>query len=58
MDDVTVIEVEPRGFLFEDAALAATRALKFSPAMRYGIRVKSQKTLEIVLNPYDSIHVP
>ena len=58
VDDVTVIEVEPRGFRFEEAALEATRALKFSPAQRFGIRVKSQKTLEIVLNPYDSIHVP
>jgi len=58
VDDVTVIEVEPRGYKFEDAALEATRALKFSPAQRFGVRVKSQKTLEIVLNPYDSIHVP
>ena len=58
VDDVTVIDVEPRGYKFEDAALEATRALKFSPAMRYGIRVKSQKTLEVVLNPYDSIHIP
>ena len=58
VDDVTVLEVEPRGHKFEVAALEATRALKFSPAKRYGIQVKSQKTLEIVLNPYDSISVP
>ena len=58
VDDVTVIEAEPRGYFFEEAALEAARALQFSPAMRYGTRVKSQKILEVVLNPYDSIHIP
>jgi len=58
VDDVTVIEVEPRGYLFEGAALEATRALKFSPAMRYGIRVKSRKELEVAFDPYEKINVP
>jgi len=55
---VTVVGVEPRGFHFEEAALEAARALQFSPAMRYGNRVKSQKSLEVVFNPYESIHGP
>jgi TonB family protein len=58
VDDVTVVEAEPRGYLFENAALEAVRALQFSPAMRYGNRVKSQKNLEVVFNPYESINVP
>lgn len=58
VDDVTVVEAEPRGFSFEEAALEAVRALQFSPAMRYGLRVKSQKSLEVVFNPYESINVP
>ena len=58
VDNVTVVEAEPRGYLFEAAALEAARALQFSPAMRLGQKVKSQKTLEVVLNPYDSIHIP
>jgi len=58
VDDVTVVGVEPRGFHFEEAALEAARALQFSPAMRYGNRVKSQKSLEVVFNPYESIHGP
>jgi TonB family protein len=58
VDDVTVMEAEPRGFQFEEAALAAARALQFSPAMRFGQRVKSRKELEVVFNPYESINVP
>jgi TonB family protein len=58
VDDVTVVEAEPRGYFFEDAALEATRALQFSPAMRFGHRVKSRKDLEVIFNPYESINVP
>jgi len=58
VDDVTVVEAEPRGYFFEDAALEATRALQFSPAMRFGHRVKSRKDLEVIFNPYESISVP
>jgi len=44
--------------VFEEAALDAVRSLQFSPAMRFGQRVKSQKTIEVEFDPYASIHVP
>ena len=57
VDDVLVVESEPRG-VFEAAALDAARSLQFSPALRFGSRVKSQKTIEIAFDPYESIHRP
>lgn len=57
LDQVTVLEAEPRG-VFEEAALTATNALQFLPALRHGRRVKSQKTVEVVFDPYERINVP
>lgn len=57
VDDVKIIEATPAG-VFEEAALTATLALRFSPGMRYGQRVKSQKTIEVVFDPYESIRTP
>ncbi len=57
VDGVAVLEAEPRG-VFEAAALAAAQALKFSPASLAGRAVKSQKTLEVVFDPYESIAIP
>jgi TonB family protein len=54
VDGVTVLEAEPRG-VFEAAALEAVQALAFSPALLAGRPVKSQKTLEVVFDPYESI---
>jgi len=54
VDGVTVLEAEPRG-VFEAAALEAAQALAFSPASLAGRPVKSQKTLEVVFDPYESI---
>ncbi|MBI3044843.1 MAG: energy transducer TonB [Betaproteobacteria bacterium] len=57
LDGVSVLAAEPRG-LFEEAALTATRALQFSPALKHGRRVKSQKTIEVAFDPYENIHIP
>ena len=57
VDDVKLIGATPPG-IFEEAALTATLALKFSPAMRYGQRVKSQKTIEVNFDPYENINKP
>lgn len=57
VDGVTVLESEPRG-VFEAAALEAAQALAFSPASIAGRPVKSQKTLEVVFDPYESIATP
>lgn len=57
VDEVTALESDPRG-VFEEAALEAARALQFSPALRFGRAVKSQKTVEVAFDPYQSIHVP
>lgn len=57
VDGVTVLDSEPRG-VFEAAALEAAQALAFSPAALAGRPVKSQKTLEVVFDPYESIATP
>jgi len=57
VDEVTVLESDPRG-VFDEAALDASRSLQFSSAMRFGHRVKSQKMIEVVFDPYANIHVP
>ncbi len=57
IDDVLVAESEPRG-TFEAAALNATLATRFSPAIRNGRPVKSQKMIEVIFDPYESIHIP
>jgi TonB family protein len=57
IDDLAVVESHPKG-IFEEAALSATRTVKFSPAIRNGRTVKSQKTIEVAFDPYESIHIP
>jgi TonB family protein len=57
IDQLSVVSAEPQG-VFEQAALAATEALEFSAAMKGGRRVKSQKTVEVLFDPYESIHIP
>lgn len=57
IDDMSVVESEPKG-TFEAAALNAALATRFSPAIRNGRTVKSQKMLEIRFDPYESIHIP
>lgn len=57
VDEVMVLESEPRG-VFDEAALDAARSLQFSPALRFGHRVKSQKIVEVALDPYANIPVP
>ncbi len=57
IDDVSILEAAPPG-MFEEAALTATLALQFSPAVKNGRNVKSQKTLEVVFDPYESINIP
>lgn len=57
IDQVSVLESEPRG-VFEEATLDASRSLQFSPALRFGHRVKSQKIIEVAFDPYESINIP
>jgi TonB family protein len=57
VDGLTIVEATPPGH-FEKAAAEASAALRFSPAMRYGRAVKSQKTIEVRFDPYESINVP
>ena len=57
IDQLLVVSAEPGG-IFEEAALAATQALQFSAALKNGRMVKSQKFVEIVFDPYESIHIP
>lgn len=57
IDDVSILEATPPG-VFEEAALTATRALQFKPAIKNGRNVKSQKTIEVVFDPYERINIP
>lgn len=57
IDDVSILESKPPG-VFEEAALTATLALRFRPAQKYGRNVKSQKTVEVIFDPYEKINVP
>ena len=54
VDETSVLEATPPG-VFEEAALAATQALQFRPAQKHGRNVKSQKTIEVTFDPYESI---
>lgn len=57
IDSISVLAATPPG-VFEEATLTATRALQFSPALKNGRQVKSQMTIEVVFNPYESINTP
>jgi periplasmic protein TonB len=50
VDEAKVVGAQPRR-VFDDAALAAASQLRFSPALRQGQAVKSQKTIAIVFDP-------
>ena len=57
IDMTSILAATPPG-VFEEAAFTATQALQFSPALKNGREVKSQKTIEVVFNPYDRIAMP
>jgi protein TonB len=57
LDEVVVVEAAPPGF-FEEAALNAALALRFRPAVKNGRDVKSQKTIEVLFDPYERINTP
>jgi protein TonB len=46
VDDVTVVRADPPG-VFEDSAMTAFRAARFSPGVKAGEAVKSYVTLEV-----------
>ncbi len=50
VDNVAVLRAEPKG-LFEEAALEAFRAARFSPGLVLGTPVKSQITVEVEFQP-------
>jgi TonB family protein len=54
LDKVELIEGVPPGH-FEEAALEAVRQLQFSPARKNGRPVKSQKTIDVVFDPDESL---
>jgi len=57
IDMTSILAATPPG-VFEEAAFTATQALQFSPALKNGREVKSQKTIEVVFNPYERISMP
>ena len=56
-DMISVLAAMPPG-VFEEVALTAARELEFSPAIKNGRHVKSQKTIEVVFDPYERINIP
>ena len=57
IDKVAVIDSKPPG-VFEEAALQAVAALKFSPAIKNGVPVKNRKAIEVTFDPYEKISTP
>lgn len=57
VDKINVLESAPEG-IFEPAALEAVRATIFSPALKYGLPVRSRKVIEVTFDPYEGIHIP
>jgi protein TonB len=57
IDMISIMAAAPPG-VFDEAALTATQALQFTPALKNGREVKSQKTIEVVFNPYERIAIP
>jgi TonB family protein len=57
IDKVAVVESRPSG-VFDEAALSAVGALKFSPAIKNGLPVKNRKTIEVTFDPYEKINTP
>lgn len=57
IDKIEVVDSEPSG-IFEEAALQAVTALKFSPAIKDGIAVKNRKTIAVNFDPYERINTP
>jgi TonB family protein len=51
LEKFELIKAEPPG-IFERAASDAVKQLKFSPAVKYGRPVKSEKTIDVVFDPY------
>ena len=57
IDMISILQATPPG-VFDEAAFTAAQALQFSPALKNGREVKSQKTIEVVFNPYERIAMP
>jgi TonB family protein len=57
IDEIALVHGTPPG-TFEEAAVTATLALHFKPAILNGRNVKSQKTIEVVFDPYETINTP
>jgi TonB family protein len=53
VESVQVVAVKPRRGVFEEAALAALRQVRYQPAEIAGVRVKSQALIEVKFNPYE-----
>lgn len=57
LDKVEFIDAKPRG-IFEQAAWEAVKKLEFSPALKNGRPVASQKTIDVVFDPYEDLSKP
>ncbi len=57
IDMISMLAATPPG-VFEETALTTAQALQFSPALKNGRQVKSQKTIEVAFDPYESINIP
>lgn len=57
LDRIDMIEATPPGH-FEEAALEAVSKLQFTPALKNGRPVKSQKTIDVVFDPSENLSKP
>ena len=57
LDRAEQLAAEPPG-IFEQSAWNAVKQLKFRPALKYGMPVKSEKTIDVVFDPYQGPSTP
>jgi TonB family protein len=57
LDRAELVDAKPSG-VFEQAAWNAVKQLKFSPARKYGQPIKSEKTIDVVFEPYVELQQP
>jgi protein TonB len=57
VDSVEIVAAQPPGY-FEEAAIAAGRALRYAPARASGAAVRSQRLIDVQFDPRDERSAP
>jgi TonB family protein len=55
VESVELVSVDPPGVHFEQAALEAIRLMRYTPALKDGQAVRSQKVIEVTFDPEEEV---